>query len=407
MTSRILPLLFAAGISAWGQTVPDAPPVPECSWDGQGRSTCKFKDALTGTPTSVAGNRVIVYRRTVSGGYGAQRAYLQEAVQRLAVRYGFTATVTEDPTIFTAANLADAKAVIMSHGDGDVVPAGANRAALEDFQQVHGWGLLWIHSACAFITSGWPFGQESCVQQYFHHDPSGTPRRIFLDSGTAASPDHGIKNPQTEFLLRDLPGWNGNRAVEMKDQWFCFQQPARNTPGVNVLLGYDRSSGLPMDGGCPSRNDAGETGSQSHNLAWTHRMGQGITVYNSMGQDPRVYTDHGNMGDSLLWRFIRYVAKDWCVSGSGEPGCDGDPAGIRAFGPRSEALPLRQNGVLSMSIPEPGRSDIEFLDMAGRRVKSETVHGPGRLEIPGLRRGMYLAHVRGERRSRTQRIMVY
>jgi hypothetical protein len=407
MTSRILHLLFAVGITAWGQTVPDAPPVPDCSWDGQGRSTCKFKDALRGTPTSLAGNRVIVYRRSASGGDGPPRTYLQEAVQRLAFRYDFIATVTDDPAVFTATNLADARAVIMNHGDGDVVPAGANRTALEDFQLKHGWGLLWIRSACAFITSGWPFGRQSCVQQYFHDDPSGTTRRIFLDSGTTASPDHGIKNPHSEFLLRDLPGWNGSRSVEMRDGWYCFKEPARNTPGVNVLLGYDRSSGVPIDAGCPNRSDPDSTGSANHNLAWTHRMGQGITVYNSMGHDPRVYTDHGNMGDSLLWRFIRYVAKDWCVSGSGEPGCDGVPAGVRAADARPDVLPLQRNGVLSMSIPEPGRSDIDLLDMGGRRVKTETVRGPGRLEIPGLRRGMYLARVRGEGRSRTQRIMVY
>ena len=313
-----------------------------------------------------------------------------------------TATVSEDPGIFTAATLANTKVVIMSNGDGDVIPPGANRTALENFQKQNGWGVIWIHAACADITSGWPFGRESCVQQYFHHDASNTQRRVFIDSGTTANPNHGIKNPQTEFLLRQLPGWSANRTITQGDEYYCFAAPARNTAGVNVLLGYDRSSGLPIDGGCPSRSDAGPTGSALHNLAWTKSMGKGITIYNSIGHDVGTYTGNGNAGDSLLWRFIRYAAKDWCVTGT--EGCPGAPTSVF----RADAKPVLDHsaasGALSLAFADAGRNAVSVTDVSGRRVFAQTYSGVERAEIPDLGRGVFFVKVASKQGTDVQRV---
>jgi hypothetical protein len=75
-------LVLALGYSR-GQVPPDAPPAPVCAWDRDGvHSTCKFKDALAGTPTSVAGNQVIVFRYNLARGEGSSRTYLDNAVTR-------------------------------------------------------------------------------------------------------------------------------------------------------------------------------------------------------------------------------------------------------------------------------------------------------------------------------------
>jgi hypothetical protein len=375
----LLGLGFAAG--AFAQTVPNAPPVPNCAMK-DGRSDCQFKDQMSGTPTSVVGNRVILFRYSKSQGHGSSRNFLDASLKRLAERYKFTATITEDPAIFTAANLANTKAVIMSNGDGDVIAPGPNRVALENFNQVNGWGVIWIHAACAFITSGWPFGQNSCVQLFYNHDPIGTPRRVFLDSGTTASPNHGIKNPQTEFVLRNLPGWNGSRTFTMGDEYYCPQAPARNTANVNVLLGYDRSSGLPPDA-CPSSKDASATASQNHNLAWTHMMGQGISLYNSIGHDEDTFTAGANAGDSLLWRFIRYSAKDW------EKKIEVNTIAA-ARGPSGD---IRASSGLAITFAAPDRNDVTVSDISGKRVFARTYVGEHRAEIPGLQRGIYYVRV--------------
>ncbi len=396
-------LMVGLGVAALGesfaQTVPNAPDAPTCSWasGATGKSTCRFKEAISGTPTSVVGNRVILFRRSANGGHGTSRTYSEEALKRLAAKYNFTATISEDPGVFTASNLSNTKVVIMSNGDGDVVPSGANRTALQDFQQVNGWGVIWIHAACAFITSGWPFGQNSCVQQYFHHDASGTQRRVFVDSGTAANPNHGIKNPQTEFVLRQLPGWSANRTISQGDEYYCFSASARNSPGVNVLLGYDRSSGLPIDGGCPSRTDASATGSALHNLAWTKSMGKGITIYNSIGHDVGTYTGNGNAGDSLLWRFIRYAAKDWEVA---------PVVGFRAE--TKELLDHKVSaGSVALTFVDAGRNAVTITDVSGKQVFSQTFNGVARAEIPGLKRGLYFVKVASAGKVTSDKIRIF
>jgi hypothetical protein len=383
---------LAAGSLA--QSVPDAPMVPYCDMTG-GRSNCHFKTVMSGTPTSVAGNRVIVFRYAKSGGHSTSRAYLDSAVTRLSRRYGFIATITEDPGIFTSANLANTKVVIMSNGDGDALAPGANRNALENFQQINGWGVIWMHSACAFITSGWPFGRQSCVQQYFHHNPSGTARRIFLDSGTAAMPNQGIRNPQTEFLLRDLPGWGHSRAFALADEFHCFQAPARKTDGVNVLLGYDRSSGLPP-GDCPNANDASETASQDHNLAWAHPMGRGITIVNSLGHDEAVFTAGSHAGDSLLWRFIRYAAKDWEANWP-------DGISVRTGPAPSHGI---TGGSLSLTFADPRRNDVTVSDISGKRVFANLYAGVRRAEIPNLKCGLYFVRIDSGKGRETKRVRI-
>lgn len=386
---------FMAMGAAFAQTVPNAPDAPTCTMK-DGKSDCRFKPALTGNPTSVSGNRVILFRYSKSGGHGTSRTYLDNAVKRLAATYNFTATITEDPSIFTAANLANTKVVIMSNGDGDVLAAGANRTALENFNQVNGWGVIWIHAACAFITNGWPFGQQSCVQQYHHHNPSGTQRRFFVDSGTTASPNHGIKNPQSEFLLRSLPGFAANRTFATGDEYYCFQAPARNTANVNVLLGYDRSSGLP-DGQCPNPTDASVTGSQNHNLAWAHMMGKGVSIYNSLGHDEDIYTGSSNSGDSLLWREIRYAAKDWEVS---------TPTSFHAQ-PQKELLEASvKAGSLSITFTDAGFNAVTVSDLSGRKVFSNNYNGQQGVEIPNLQRGLYFVKVASSKSSSVRKVRI-
>jgi hypothetical protein len=112
------------------------------------------------------------------------------------------------------------------------------------------------------------------------------------------------------------------------------------------------------------------------------------------------------MGDSLLWRYIRYAAKDWCSGGSGEPGCDG-PVAVHA--PRPDA-PMRAapgSGGLEIAIPETGWNTVSILDIGGRRVFSGNLDGPAMLRIPALARGFYSVRIHGAAGARTERILAY
>jgi hypothetical protein len=405
-------LLFGIGIGRGQTTVPTAPEIIGCRFSNVGTgqvSACQFKHDPCNTPTSVMGSRVILFDRSRTGEEAEGRQAIREALGRLSVRYGFELLASEDPAVFTPENLAKAKVVVMSNGDGDVLAAGRNRTALEDFQQRSGWGVIWIHHACKAITSGWPFGQQNCVQQISGQNPAGTRRRLFIDSGTAANPDQGLKNPQTEFLLRDLPGWGGKRNLEMADEWPCFPAPARATAGVNVLFGYDRGSGLPPSG-CPNPTDTSEAASQAHNLAWTHMMGKGINIVATWGHDSGAYVSNGHMGDSLLWRYLRYAAKDWMDYSAIDwsdwnPDCG--PTAIRAVNARSPSRLSLWKGTVSVTLPGAGRYEVWLTDLDGRNLGRRSAMGPGVLDIPAGGRGLFMVHVRGEGISRSHRVMLY
>jgi hypothetical protein len=115
-------------------------------------------------------------------------------------------------------------------------------------------------------------------------------------------------------------------------------------------------------------------------------MGQGITIYNSIGHDEGTYTSGGNMGDSLLWRFIRYAAKDWEATPT-------DPT--RTF--KADAKPLLDHaaasGTLSLTFSDAGSNVVSVSDASGKRVFAKTYSGVDNAEIPSLRRGIYFVQV--------------
>src|SRR3989338_1240383 len=152
--TMIRSLGFALSSAAYlaAQTIPNAPQVPTCGWDSStipSRSTCRFKPQMTGTSTSIPGNRVIIYERGMFHGVNTPR-HLRDAVNRLALRYGFTAQVRTDPSL-GAAQLSNTKVVIFNNNaEGTTDSTGRNN--LEAFVQQSGWGVIWIHGACGDYT---------------------------------------------------------------------------------------------------------------------------------------------------------------------------------------------------------------------------------------------------------------
>jgi hypothetical protein len=271
-----------------------------------------------------------------------------------------------------------------------MIPAGPSRMALEDFVQQKGWGLILIHAACAFVT-GWPFMENACVQQYYTHNGSGTVRRMFKDSGITADPNHGVNNPYSDFLLRGpLPGWGLADSFRMADEWWSFRAAARNTSGVNILFGFDELS-------APECGTSSCMGNANHNMVWTRMMGEGITVTNTWGHDLTMYSGYGNFGDTLLWRFIRYAAKDWenPVSGLRETGSAGQGISMSAF-----------SGMLAVTLTRPGPHRIQVADVRGKNVFATPVSGPGRFEMPGLGSGIRFVRVTSREETLVQKVVM-
>lgn len=389
--------------AAGGAFAQNAPVRPTCT-ALTGTGSCKWNDSLGLGP----GTRVVLSDRT--GGHEQSKTYLRTALERLAQQYGFTLTRISGLNDITDAYLSNAKVIIFSNGDGDgggSIPDAAVRTRVENFVQTRGWGILAVHAACAFIRS-WPFQQDVCVQQYNHHNPSGTRATIYVEDSTyagtgAGAGGHGRKNPYTSFLLGGLPN-----TASMTDEWYTWLGNPRTTHQFNrqstnkiMLLAADEGSFTSESPRFPSQ----------HYLAWTHTMGtaNGIAIYNSIGHD-NIYTQGQRAyGDTLLWRQLRYLAKDWCtVNGSqSQGGCKGPTRLFFDVTARGRGDISASSGSLAVSLREAGKYAITVSDIRGKQVHSGTAAGPGRFEVAGLNRGLYFVKVASGKASETRKVSLY
>jgi hypothetical protein len=377
--------------------VPNAPPRPNCrSLSGPG--SCDWKTANGVGP----GVRVVLSDRT--GGHEQSKTYLREALTRLSEKYGFTLTRIASLNDITEAYLRNAKVIIFSNGDGDSggsIPNATVRARVEDFVKQKGWGMIMIHAACSFVSS-WSFNRQACVQGYNHHNNSGTSATLYAENRIVDGVGHGRANPHTSFFLAGLPD-----SVRMSDEWFTWSAAPRTTTHVdsvpianlNMLLRMNEAS-LP--------SPAAPTYGIDHDLMWTHTQGKGITIYQSFGHD-NVYlqdgTDHGfgdslrlAYGDSLLWREIRYAAKDWDTVSS-----------VTSVASRIHSrFGLSDNsGSISLSFGDAPRVSVRVIDITGRQIYSRTFAGERSAEIRGLQRGVYWVRIASGSQSESHKVSLY
>jgi hypothetical protein len=348
------------------------------SWIAFSLALCAaaFQDSEAQAPSNV--KRVILMDHSVSGGHVSSRKYLREALARLSEQHGFQLRITQNPAEINARNLESAQILIFSSGDGDVLPPGPGREAVENFVKIDGKGLILIHAAAAFIKD-WAFLKEAVVEQYHRHYPETTIGIVYADSGTPGSPDHGLNNAETREIFSGL-----RRTARLMEDFYSFKKNPRETPGVNVLISLDETS-------LYKRNLKGD-----HPLVWTRRMGNGIALTHTLGHMRGSFTVADSFGQRLLWSEMRYVAGDWrpCAGNreAGQP-CLGKEAMI----PEIRFLPTRisiLNRAVRISVGPPGEHRIQVVNAAGRKVFNAVVTGPGRAVVtPRLGSGIYHVEV--------------
>lgn len=391
---RISILLLAAllGSTRIPAEVPDAPKRSCCALFSWGSSCDWYRTNGVGP-----GTRVILSDR--SGGHAQSKTYLYNALTRLSQQYGFTLTRIKDVNDITDAYLQNAKVIIFSNGDGDEggsIPSDTVRARVESFVKKSGWGMIQIHAACSMVKS-WPFQRQACVQQRFAHQNSGTSAKVIAENRVVDGVGHGRANPYTSFLLAGLPD-----TLPMSDEWLTWEQAPIATADVdgapltevNMLLRLDENNMAWSGQAVPAVNP--KYGAD-HHLIWTHTQGNGIVIYNSMGHDDTYQQDGTRraFGDTLLWREIRYAAKDW---GSYGP-C---PPIVSLL--RSHSHPSGNEGSLSLAFGTGSKVSVDIVDIAGRRVYSRIFAGDQPAKIEGLHRGVYFVHLASGGNRETRRV---
>ena len=368
--------------------IPDAPPRPTCTALA-GPGSCDWK------PTNGVGPGVTVVLSDRTGGHQKSKLYLFNALTRLSQTYGFTLVRITELNDITDAYLQNAKVIIFSSGDGTVggsIPNLEVRTRVENFVKQSGWGMIMIHAACAFIST-WPFHEQACVQQYNHQNGPGTRATIYAENRTSDGVGHGRANPYTSFLLDGL-----SDSVSMTDEIYTWKSAPIATNMVDTVPIVNKIMLLAANEG--SYNSASPRYAADHNLAWTHTQGKGITVFNSMGHDD-VYVQDGTRrayGDSLLWREIRYAAKDWGPV---------PVVSLVASRIRPRFSLSGSSGSLSFSFSGSAPVSLSAMDVAGRQVYARTFSGERSAEIRNLKRGVYFVNIGSGREVETRKVTLY
>jgi type 1 glutamine amidotransferase len=184
-----------------------------------------------------------------------------EAVTALAKRRGLTVVASEDPAVFSTANLKRFRAIVLLSCTTDPKKpesewlAGDRRVALQQF--VHrGGGILAIHAA-ADSHYHWPW-YGKMIGGHFARHPQGTPTGIVR-----------VTAPGNALVA-------GLAATKRRtDEWYYFDD---YDPTSRLLVTLDPTS-------------IGEADVNPNPMAWAREVEGGRVFYTAMGHTKESYSD--------------------------------------------------------------------------------------------------------------------
>jgi type 1 glutamine amidotransferase len=202
-----------------------------------------------------SGFGVLLFSRTTGYRHDSIPAAIA-ALTELGAANGYVAAATEDPTAFTADNLARFKVVVFLMTTGDPLDDVAQAA----FEAWVGAGGNWVgvHSA-ADTEYNWPF-YGALVGAYFKQHPA-------------------IQQASVDIEVADHLATAGLPSPWMRtDEWYDFQTNPRAT--TTVLMTVDEST------------YTGGTMGADPPIAWAHATtGGGRAIYTAMGHTMESYAD--------------------------------------------------------------------------------------------------------------------
>lgn len=218
--------------------------------------------ALSSTAAAASKGNVLIYSGSTGYRHDAIPAGV-EAMKAIVAKLGYTADASEDPEVFTAANLSKYKAIVFVSNTTDPKKpesewfTGERREALVGFLKA-GKGVVGIH-ASTDSHYHWPwYGQM--MGGYFQHHPKGTPK------GTLTVVD--ARHPATAKLPK---------TITRNDEWYYFKDL---DPTLRVLVTVDPAS---IGDGQPDVNP--------NPVVWSKEFGGGRVFYNGLGHTVESYAE--------------------------------------------------------------------------------------------------------------------
>jgi type 1 glutamine amidotransferase len=227
--------------------------------------------------------RVLVFSRTTGYRHDSIAAGIA-AVQAMGAQGNFAVEATEDPSVFSSAELARFRVVVFMSTSGDVLESAQETAFQAWLTQPApdggGRGWVGVHSA-SNTEYDWPFYAQ-VVGAYFVDHPE-----IQQASVLVQPPAH----PSTAFLPQ---------AWVRTDEWYNFDRNPR--PDVRVLLALDEAT------------YSGGTMGADHPIAWCREggvLGTGRSWYTAGGHTIESYSEP---------LFVRHL-REGIFWAAGRPSC--------------------------------------------------------------------------------------
>ena len=212
----------------------------------------------------LSGKKLLLYTKNGKGYVHDNIPASIAAIEKLANENGFTVVPSEDPGMFTADNLEQFDAIILSNTNNDIFDTPAQHDAFQNYMQ-SGGRMVAIHSACG-SERDWAWFARILGGRFVRHPKLQDFEVKVLD------PNH----PSTNFLP----------ATWSIKQDECYYMNQLN-PGIHVLLAADLTTVEDEK----KAEYPGDTFGDTFPTSWCHTTDGGRQWYTSLGHRSEHYSD--------------------------------------------------------------------------------------------------------------------
>jgi uncharacterized protein len=235
-------------------------------------------------PAAESDRRILVYTKNGKGFVHDNIPSSVKAIQKLGVENQFAVDVSEDPAVFTDANLKRYKALVFSNTNNEILDTEEQKTALQKYIRAGG-GFVGIHSATGSMRQ-WPWFWALVGGKFVRHPKMQTFTIYVKDRNDISTAHLGEK-------------------FQWTDEFYYVDNMQR---GLHVLLAGDLVNLVdPQKDKYP-----GQAFGDEFPLAWRHEFGGGRSWYTALGHKPEHYSDPLLMKHILggiLWAMGQTIEK--------------------------------------------------------------------------------------------------
>jgi type 1 glutamine amidotransferase len=275
----------------------------------------------------------------------------------------FQVDASDQPSVFTPANLAQYKVIVMNNTtEAGKILNTDQRAALLDFMKKK--GFVGMHGA-GDTKGSWPEYTTFLGGELSSH--GGGIAKLNIDSSPYAK-THPVMSGLAPTMAFD-------------EEWYAYKTNPRLTPGVHVLYTLDEAS-------CPNCTKMGG----DHPIVWVKEEPLGGRVfYYAMGHGDNIFKKN-DFCKVMLKQAILWAAEEHAVSVRQIQGSSQGQVNVKSL-----------FAALTIGTEEKGKHSVQLLTMDGKMVAKKSGFGPQSYTFNNLQSGtVYSLVVKGSKGPRSQ-----